>query len=228
MILEEQLNSIIDRVGRSESITAVDIPTELAEPSSFLKVLKARHYNWESGHFRKLFAMRFDVKIPSIQQLNAIFYPRVNYDTPVFIYFCLISKRKTIVHLNINCPFDDPEYQEKWQKPFAEILSDYDSFETKDRYSEWMQRYRNDSTIYGLFPKDRSDDLNECCFRFLDLYMTKVAEAKPETNPARLQKIQAFHDQWIDDIRTQDKAQSMMAKIIGKKTAKRIFYEVTT
>jgi hypothetical protein len=228
MILDEQLDSIIDRVSRSEPITANDIPKELAEPSSFLKVLRARHFNWESGHFRKLFAMRFDVKIPPIQQLNAIFYPRVDYDTPIFIYFCLLTKRKTIVHININCPFDDTEYQEKWQKPCAEILSDYDSFGSKDRYPEWMQKYRNDCTIYGLFPKDRSDDLNECCFRFLDLYMTKVAEAKPETNPERLQKIQAFHEQWIEDIRTQDKAQSMMAKIIGKKTAKRIFYEVTT
>ena len=32
----------------------------------------------------------------------------------------------------------------------------------------------------------------------------------------------------VDDIRTQDKAQGMMAKLIGKETAKRIFYEVTT
>ena len=47
-------------------------------------------------------------------------------------------------------------------------------------------------------------------------------------NPERLQQIAAFQDKWVDDIRTQDKAQGMIAKMIGSKTAKRIFYEVTT
>ncbi|MGI9317609.1 MAG: hypothetical protein ACR2QW_09780 [bacterium] len=228
MDLDDRLESIINRIAQSEHMNAVDVPEELARPSSFLKVLDAQHFNWQSDHFRKFFAMRFDVKIPPIKQINTIFYPREKYDTPIFIFFMLLTKRKAIAHLNINCPFDDPDYQEKWQKPFAEIINDYDSFETKDRYPEWMKKYRSNCTIYGLFPKDRADDLSECCTRFLDLYMQKVTAAEPVTDPARLEQIKAFHGQWIDDIRTQDKAQSMIAKMIGKKTAKRIFYEVTT
>jgi hypothetical protein len=225
---DEQLDSIVNRVSQTEPLKALDIPKEIAEPSSFLKVLKARHFNWESEHFRKFFAMRFGVKLPPIQQINTIIYPHVDYDVPVFIFFSLLTKRKVIAHLNINCPFDDTEYQQKWQQPFASILNDYASFESKDRYPEWMKKYRNDCTIYGLFKRDRENDVDECCARYLDLYMKKVAEAQPETNPDRLRKIHCFHEQWIDDIRTQDKAQSMMAKMIGKKTARRIFYEVTT
>lgn len=228
MNLDDRLNSITERVAQTERVSAVDIPSELAEPTSFLKVLRARHYNWESDRFRKLFAMRFDVKIPPLQQLNTIFYPRVQYDTPVFIFFMLLTKRKAIAHLNINCPFDTPDYRQNWQVPFAKIISDYDSFETKDRYPEWMKKYKNDCTIYGLFPKDRADDLSECCTRFLDLYMDKVAASVPVTDPEPLSTIRDFHAQWVDDIRTQDKAQSMIAKMIGKKTARRIFYEVTT
>jgi hypothetical protein len=41
-------------------------------------------------------------------------------------------------------------------------------------------------------------------------------------------RIKTFHAGFINDIRTQDKAQAMMARMIGKDTAKRIFYEVTT
>jgi hypothetical protein len=225
---DERLKAIMDRVVQSEPLKQVHVPPELAEPSSFLKVLKARHYNWESTHFRKLFAMRFDVKIPPIEQLNTIFYPQPDYDFPIFIFFCLLTKRKAIAHLNINCPFDDPAYQNEWQKPFAAILNEYPVFECSDRYPEWMKKYRNDCTIYGLFSKDRADDLSDCCFRFLDLYMSKVAQAKPVSDAARLQKVKAFHAQWVNDIRTQDKAQGMISKMIGKKTAKRIFYEVTT
>ena len=225
---DERLNAIIDRIDSSEPLTEIHIPPELAQPSSFLKVLKARHYNWESPRFRKLFAMQFDVKIPPIEQINTIFYPKPDYDIPIFIFFCLLTRRKVIAHLNINCPFDDPAYQEQWQKPFAEILDDYPPFESNDRYPEWMKKYRNDCTIYGLFPKDRVDDLRDCCFRFLELYMDKVAQARPVSDIDRLRQVSRFQTRWVDDIRTQDKAQGMMSKMIGKKIAKRIFYEVTT
>ncbi len=58
--------------------------------------------------------------------------------------------------------------------------------------------------------------------------MDKVSRCEPVTDPERLAGVRAFHDRWVDDIRTQDKAQGMIAKMIGAKTARRIFYEVTT
>jgi hypothetical protein len=50
----------------------------------------------------------------------------------------------------------------------------------------------------------------------------------PEIDPTRLSAIRKFQDGFVSDIRTQDKAQGMISKMIGAKTAKRIFYEVTT
>ena len=91
-----------------------------------------------------------------------------------------------------------------------------------------MKKYRNESTIYGLFPRDRLDDVSECCFAYLDYYLGQAKNERPETDPGRLAQIAAFQDRWVSDIRTQDKAQGMMAKMIGAKTARRIFYEVTT
>lgn len=225
---DERLDELIARVGHVEALTEISVAPELKSPSSFLKVLKASHYNWETPRFRKLFGMRFSVKIPPIEQLNAIFYPRDNYDFPVFIFFCMLTKRKVIAHLNLNLVFDDDEYREQWELPFAEMLNDYEPFESDDRYPEWMKKYRNSSTIYGLFPRDRLEDLSDCCFRYLDLYMEKVAATRPVEDPDRQSVSEKFYAQWVDDIRTQDKAQGMIAKMIGAKTARRIFYEVTT
>jgi len=225
---DERLDAIVARLAEIEKLKPVAIPDELARPKSFLKVLNAQHYNWESPKFRKVFGMRFSVKLPPIEQLNAIFYPRPNIDVPVFIFFCLLTKRKVIAHLNVNCPFDDAEYRQRWVQPLADIMARYPAFDSKDRYPEWMKKYRNDCTIYGLFPRDRLDDVSRCCFEYLDYYLAEVAKAQPVTDPDRLAVLERFQSQWVDDIRTQDKAQGMIAKMIGKKTARRIFYEVTT
>jgi hypothetical protein len=225
---DERIAAIVERIGLNEALMEQDIPPELAEPKSILKVLTAKHWNWSSERFRKIFGMRFSVKLPPLEQINAIFYPRPEYDIPVFIFFCLLTKRKCIAHLNVNCPFDDQEYQEKWVDPLTERLHRYPSFETRDRYPEWMKKYRNDCTVYGLFPIERIQDLSDCCFDYLDYYSDQVSRAQPVTDSARLKAVAEFQDQWVDDIRTQDKAQGMIAKMIGKKTARRIFYEVTT
>lgn len=224
----ERLNAIIQRLATTEPLEEMAVAPELAQPSSFLKVLTANHYNWQSERFRKIFGMRFAVKVPMIEQLNSIFYPRENYSMPIFIFFCMVTRRKVIAHLNVNCPFDDHEYRSRWVDPLTDILQGFDSFQTKDRYPEWMKKYRNDCTIYGLFPIEKLQDISDCCFAYLDYYLEQVDAATPEQDEQRLEKIAAFHDQWVSDIRTQDKAQGMMAKMIGSRTAKRIFYEVTT
>lgn len=225
---DQRLEAIIERVRGMESIDEMPVPAELAEPKSFLKVLRANHYNWSSTHFRKLFGMRFRVKIPPIEQLNTIFYPRDNYSAPVFIFFCMVTRRKVIAHLNLCCPFDDADYQHQWVKPLTDILGKYAPFESNDRYPEWMKKYRNESTIYGLFPRDRLKDVSHCCFEYLDYYLAQVKDTQPETDPQRREKISLFQEKWVDDIRTQDKAQGMIAKMIGAEKARRIFYEVTT
>jgi len=224
----QRLDAIIASVSQIETLQKIELPAELAEPKSRLKLLKANHYNWESKKFRKIFAMRFSTKLPKLQQINCILYPRENYPLPIFIFFMLITKRKVIAHLNINCPFDSSEYKNVWVQPLKQRLNKFSEFECADRYPEWMKKYRNSSTIYGMFLHDRLDDLSNCCFDYLDYYMNTVRGSEPETNREKLIQIKKFQEGFIQDIRTQDKAQSMIAKMIGAKTARRIFYEVTT
>ncbi|UCG71452.1 MAG: hypothetical protein JSV45_09255 [Chromatiales bacterium] len=226
--LDELLDAAVHRIGQSVDIRPVALDPELAKPKSFLKVLDADHYNWEADKFRKLFAMRFRVKLPPLDQINMIFYPEPVYEAPIFLFFCLLTKRKVIGHLNVNCPFDDADYRARWVQPLHEILNQYPPFEAADRYPEWMKKYRRDCTIMGMFNQDRYKDLQRCAMEYLDYYMQQIDAADPVEDPGRLATIRAFHQRFVDDIRTQDKAQGMISKMIGKDKARRIFYEVTT
>ena len=84
---DQRFNELMARVNEAFPLQEIKVPAELAEPKSFLKVLKARHYNWSNERFSKLFGMRFSVKIPPLEQLNTIFYPSEAYDFPIFIFF---------------------------------------------------------------------------------------------------------------------------------------------
>ena len=163
-----------------------------------------------------------------MEQLNTIFYPETDIDAPIFIFFCLVTRRKLIVHLNVNCPFGDVEYLARYVDPLVTILSQFQTFECKDRYPEWMKKYRNPCTIYGLFSHERLDDLTDCAFGYLDAYLRAVVSARKIRDPNRLDQISTFHGKFKEDIRTQDKAQGMIAKMIGRDKARRIFWEVTT
>jgi len=221
-------DSVIGRVREYFPLEEISLDPELAEPKSFLKILTARHYNWRADRFTKLFGMRFSVKLPPLDQLNTIFYPEPVYDTPIFLFFALLTKRKLIAHLNVYCPFDDDAYRAKHVEPKVEMLHRYPSFECADRYPEWMKKYRQPCSIYGMFPKERLEDLSLCAADYLDHYLTVATAAEALQDPVKLEQVAKFQAQFREDIRTQDKAQGMIAKMIGKEKAHRIFYEITT
>jgi hypothetical protein len=226
--MDDLFDSVIGKVRECFPLEAIPLDPELAEPKSFLKILTARHYNWRANRFSKLFGMRFSVKLPPLDQMNTIFYPEPVYDTPIFLFFALLTKRKLIAHLNIYCPFDDEAYKAKHVEPLVAMLQQYPAFECADRYPDWMKKYRQSCSIYGMFPKERLADLSSCAFDYLDHYLQMAAAAERQEDPARRDQIARFQAQFREDIRTQDKAQGMIAKMIGKEKARRIFYEVTT
>ena len=226
--LETAFHGLISSIHSRLTLSAVQLDPELAQPGSFLKILKARHYNWHADGFRKIFGMRFTVKIPSLDQLNLIIYPDQQVETPIFLMFCLLTGRKVICHVNVNGMFDDADYRERWVRPLIDIQRQHGSFDCADRYPEWMTRWRTPAGIYGMFPKERAGDFLRCGSGYLDHYLNLALTVPPETDSSRLQIIRARHQEFVNDIRTQDKAQSMIAKMIGAEKARRIFYEVTT
>jgi len=226
--LEARFQSLIALVDRQMPLTAVAVDRDLAEPRSFLKILKARHMNWRTERYRKIFGMRFSVKLPSLDQMNLIMYPEPCYDMPIFLFFCLLTGRKVICHVNVNCTLNDDAYRAHWVAPLLAAQKKYGSFECPDRYPEWMLKWRTPAGIYGMFPRDRFDSFMRCGTEYLEIYLRRASTAQPVRDPERLARILHAQEKFVEDIRTQDKAQGMMARMIGKETAKRILYEVTT
>ena len=219
---------VINQVNKAVPLRPLPIDPELEKPRSLLKLLDATHYNWEADKFRKIFGMTFKVKLPPLDQLNSIFYPQPDYALPIFLFFALVTKRKLIAHLNVYCPFTDDAYLARHVEPLTAILGNYASFDCADRYPDWMAKYRQPCSIYGMFPRDRFADVHRCALEYLGHYLQQAATAEKVTDPAALARIERFHARFVDDIRTQDKAQGMIARMIGKEKARRIFYEVTT
>lgn len=226
--MDQLFRSVLDAADAVFPLTEVELDPELARPKSFLKILDADHHNWRAEKFRKLFGMRFRVRMPPLDQLNCIFYPEAGYDTPIFLFFALLTKRKLIAHLNVYCPFDDEEYLVTHVDPLLTRLKKYPPFDCDDRYPEWMKKYRQPCSIYGMFPRERLGDLAGCAHEYLGHYLDVARRAEPVADSDRRARIESFHAQFVDDIRTQDKAQGMIAKMIGKDKARRIFYEITT
>lgn len=157
-----------------------------------------------------------------------IFYPPPHLDAPIFLLFFLMIPRRVICHVNVCLPFRDEDYMTHWVAPLAEIKNQYAPFEVQKKFAPWMEALRHEATIFGTNPRDRLDDLHNCAMAYLDQYFAKLVKCEKVTEPERLAQIQAFHDQFRDDIRTKDIAQSITAKFIGKEKSKRIFYEVST
>ena len=65
-------NCVINNIQSASKLNKQHIEPELERPKSFLKILDAEHFNWSNDDFRKVFGMRFKVKIPPIDQLNII------------------------------------------------------------------------------------------------------------------------------------------------------------
>ncbi len=226
--LDAVFQELLARVQGHFPLTPVALDPELAEPKSFLRILRARHMNWTAERFRKVFGMRFSVKIPSLDQINFILYPQPAYDTPVFLFFCLLTGRKVIGHVNVNCTLADERYRATWIAPLVAAQRRHGSFECDDRYPEWMLKWRTPAGIYGMFPKNRFGDFLRCGMDYLDIYLDLAPSAEPVTDPARLREIATNQAQFVSDLRTQDKAQGMIARMIGADKARRIFYEITT
>ena len=209
-------------------LTPLAVDPELAEPKSFLKILKARHMNWRAERFRKIFGMRFDVKIPSLTQMNLIMYPDAAHDMPVFLFFCLLTGRKIVCHVNLNCMRAGDEYRDRWTGPLLEARSRRGPFDTRDRQAEWLHKWRTPAGIYGMYPRERLGDILGCGLDYLRIYLEHAKQCAPVTDPAALREMAERQAQFVDDIRTQDRAQGMIAGMIGAEKARRIFYEVTT
>lgn len=225
---QARLDAIITHIGSVFPLTAVPLAPEIAETSAFFKYLRVRCHNWTADRLSKVSGLRFGVSMPQMDALNVILYPTLDFDAPIFLVFCVLTRKRFIAHLNVCCPFDDTAYRATWVEPLARHREQYEPFHSEAAYPDWMLVDRNACSLHGAFDGDRLEDFTACTIGYLDRYLETLKHSPRMTDPARRARVSDFHARFKGDIRTRDRAQGMTARFIGKERARQIFFQVAT
>lgn len=226
--MDQQLKALMDRLRQQIDLEPIAIDPALTGSGDSQRAIQLNCFNWRTERFAKITVMQTSVEVPPMNQLNSIFYPKPNYDFPIFLFLHVLTKSHVIAIFNVNCPFSGQSYMARYVDPFMSIQKKYPPFEGKDRYPDWFEKYRNPATIFGVYSKDQANQLAECGLEYLQMYLTLTAAAPSIDTPDRLQHIARFHEQFKNDIRNKDRGRLVLAKLTSKKMARRIFYEVAT
>ena len=226
--MDQQLDVLIGRLRHQLNLEPIAIDPALTAPGSSQRAMQLNCFNWQTEQFAKIAIMQTSVEVPPMNQLNSIFYPKPNYDFPIFLLLHVLTKTNVIAIINLNCPFSDRSYTATYVDPFVRIQKKYPPLDGKDRYPDWFDKYRNSATVFGVYRKSQADQLTECALEYLQIYLALAARAPQVEAPERLQRIAHFHEQFKNDIRNKDRGRLVLAKLTNKKTARRIFYEVAT
>ncbi len=226
--MDQRIDLLMDEVRNHVELEPIAIDPDLAAPKTNGRGMKLRSYNWQADRFSKISVMDTSVEVPPMHQLNSIFYPRPDYDFPIFLFLTVVTKSSVIAIFNVNCPFNVAAYRATYVDPLTLILESCPPFSGKDRYPDWFEKYRTPATIFGVFPKDQLKPLTGCGLAFLETYLLRAMVATKVEAPDRLVQIASFHQQFKEDIRNKDRGRGVLAKLTDEETARRIFYEVAT
>ncbi len=216
-------------VGKFESHLSMQ-PIKLDQELSRFEAdgFNLRASTWHADHCRKVWCARHGIPESGVDALNAFVYPSTEFDAPIFLILFVVTKRKVMCHFNVNAPLDGDGYKVKWVEPLTDIMNGYPNFEAKGQYPEWLLPYRQSCSVRGMHELDQLDDLTNCMLDYLDVYLPLLTASEPVRDPKTLARIENFHEQFCDDIRTKDPGLQIMANFMSKDLLDRFFFEVFT
>lgn len=223
--MDTLLAQALDIIGKKSPLSSCELPPELSETKYVFNVLNLRCFNWTSDKLRKVYAMRMAVKVPSMDIIGMAFYPHTDYDLPIFAFDLTCTSKKVIAYINPVAVASGEAYQKKYLEPFKPVREKYSNF-SPHKVPEWMQVYNNPCSIYTMPERSFLDELTRCVIEYIGVYAELLAAARPLEDAGCRTAVEAFHAAYVRDLTTKDRSQQMLAKIIGKQKAARIFNEV--
>ena len=206
-------------------VQPVALPDELAGTTFPLKAVDLQCCNWKSEKVRKQYCMRMKVRVPSLDILGMAIHPDIRYDAPIFIFDLSCTRKVVVTYINLIGLSDDPSWAERYIAPARRIAEKYSDF-APHSMPEWMQAYHSACTVYSMPPRSRLEDIKRCVIEYVELYTGLLASTHEITDTGYRKKIEDVHQRFREDLLTKDRSQKMLAKIIGRKKASRIFHEV--
>ena len=217
--------AVFEKINSRCGLQAVDLPAELAVTRRMLRNVDMRCANWTGTRLRKVYAMRTRIRVPALDIFGMALYPDSGYDAPVLIFDLSCTRKKVVAYINPLQVFDTEEYRDRCCAPFVEIRDRYAPFGNHPM-PDWMQAYRTPATVYALPLRERLNDLKACVLAYLDQYLDLLETAPPLPDEEHRACVRQFHERFVFDLTTRDRSQQMLAKVVGKAHARRVFTEV--
>jgi 15,16-dihydrobiliverdin:ferredoxin oxidoreductase len=181
---------------------------------------------YQCAEFRKIRYTYIDAGA-SAQIFNSVIYPSHHYDLPLLgIDFLSFGQVKNLIVMDFQPLFQDEAYLEKYIHPLKTLHAQYPDLaqDLEMKFYDANQYFSR----YLLFAKTDAETVRTRVFEafkdYLNLYWTMLAEAKPLTHAADIQRIvkaQKDYDQYSAD---RDPASGLFSSYFGHDWSERFLY----
>jgi len=206
-------------------VSPMPIPLELEQIRFPLGLLQVKTYNYQADKIRKIYFMKMSVWFPALDYLGMGIYPAADVDLPIFYFDLSCTGKKTIAYINSVPLLPDNDYRQKYLEPLAPIRETYRHLPTQET-REWMTPYVTPQTIYSVTERKHLEDFEKCGQDYLACYLDQVTRCEKVSDANRVSQIEAAQRQYRNLMLENDVTARMLGRLIGKKKARRMFWEI--
>lgn len=195
----EQKKEVTGKGKRQETV----LTTSYAAKSSKLRQIRAAHV--QGGQ--------------SLQVLNFVIFPDVNYDLPFFGADLVTLPGGHLIALDMQPLFHDQDYQARYSQPILPIWESYQTAlpwggdfpeEAKSFFSPaflWTRPQKTEVVETSVFSAFKD---------YLQAYLAFVAQAEPVKDSMHLEEILTAHRRYLSYRAAKDPARGMFTRLYGE------------
>lgn len=213
--------------GQYMELREMPVDTELSRIRWIFGLLDLRLANMQAQGIRKMYTMEMTMRIPMVQQQGITFYPDASTDMPALTVDLTRMKNKTIAYINAIPLFNDETYLQKHIYVFKQIADCYKDLPQSDMPA-WMQPYRTACSFFAITSADSYERYEQCAIEYVQLYCERLTQCPLLEDEDARKKVADARQQFCRDIAEKDTTRHILAKVIGRRRADRIFQEVLT
>lgn len=211
--------------GRHAQLREMPVDKELSRIRYVFGLLDLKLENWQAAGIRKLYAMEMMMPVPSMHQQGITIYPDAGTDMPVLTVDLTRMKNKTIAYINAIPLFHDEAYLQKHIYVFKPVFDRFKDLPQTDMPA-WMQPYRTSCSFFAMTSADCYERYEQCAIEYVELYCERLRQCPQlEGDDARKRAADA-QGQFCRELAEKDTTRHILAKVIGRRRADRIFQEV--
>ena len=224
--MEAYYKEIVHALESRLALEPMASPKELSEIRWPLGFFSLRCWNMRAEKIRKIYFMRMSLKFPAFEYLGLGMYPDQAHDLPIFYLDLSRTSTKAIAYINPIAPVPDEACAKKYLAPFGPIFCRHHFPAAPIR--PWMQPFVSPCTVYTMPDAAMLGELKQCGLAYVECYLCLLGKAEKIIDADYETKIAGARNNYIAQSLANDVTQKMLARLIGKKRAGRIFREMLT